>query len=148
MKASGANPKHYQREKNHRVVKSSLNSMDNNTYILVMRKEKKMLIHPRFNRFISRMKQIWEFWDLLRKPWDSPDKFGRVSSEPDFDWECTMCIRTTHCSFHGPNTPCCALVRCHKYGWYGKHPSNPLIVWEGLWAFSVHLREALGRNNP
>lgn len=47
-----------------------------------------MLIHPRFNRFISRMKQIWELWDLLRKPWDSLDGFEMASSESDFEWEC------------------------------------------------------------
>ena len=96
--------------------------MDYNTYIVVMRKENKMLIPPSFNRFISRMKEIWEIWDLLRKLWDSLDGFGRVSSEPAFPCECAMCIRRTHCCCHNRNTPCCARVRCHMYGWYGRHP--------------------------
>lgn len=51
-----------------------------------MRKENEMLFHQKINRFISRMKQIWEFWDLLKEPWDSLDGFGRVSSEQ-------VCIR-------------------------------------------------------
>lgn len=154
MKASGSSPKHYQREKkkNHWVVKSSLNSMDNNTYILVMRKENKMLIHPRFNRCISRMKQIQELWDLLRKPWYALDRSGRISPEPAFDCNSATCIRITHCSCHGPSTLCSAMchkccVRYHKGGWYGRHPRNTLMVWEGLRAFSVQLRKVLGRNN-
>lgn len=38
-----------------------------------MRKENKTIVCSRFNRFISRMNQIWELWDLLRKPWDFLD---------------------------------------------------------------------------
>lgn len=78
---------------------------------------------PKFNKFISRMKQIWELWYLLRKPWGSSG-FDRVCSEKL--WICHIYKYSSQ-----PSALCWDPVRCHSYRMDERHLRN--VIEHKIW---------------